>query len=115
MVLYDGACPGCIKDMHWYRSHQRKDDTDVVWLDISGQDQLLVDWGISPLDAMLELHVIDQQGDIVKEIPAYRLLLRRLPGWHWLALIIALPGVRSLLGALYRRWVKRRLCRAGRL
>jgi predicted DCC family thiol-disulfide oxidoreductase YuxK len=115
VVFYDGACPGCIKDMHWYQARQRADDNNVVWFDITGQEMMLHELQIDPFAAMLELHVLNQQGQVVSEIPAYQLLLNRLPGWSWIGTLIGLPGIRPILGMLYRRWVKRRLCQAGRL
>lgn len=115
VVFYDGACPSCIKDMHWYQARQRADDNNVVWFDITGQDNTLIDLGIVPMNAMLELHVLNQQGEVFKEIPAYQILLARLPRWAWLGTVIGLPGFRQMLGIIYRRWVQHRLCQAGRL
>ncbi|WP_088330118.1 DUF393 domain-containing protein [Lacimicrobium sp. SS2-24] len=113
-VFYDAACPGCVKDRAWYEKRVGQGE-QLEWVDINTHEQSLKACGIDPQRALLELHVQDEQGNILSEIPAYQLLLRRLPGYRWLAWIIGLPIIRPILSWLYRVWVRRRLKLEGRL
>ena len=113
-VFYDGACPGCVRDRAWYEKHAGQGE-QVEWLNINGRDDELRALGIEPRAALLELHVQDEHGQVLRALPAYQLLLSRLPRYRWLAWLIGLPLIRSLLSWLYRHWVRRRLAREGRL
>ncbi|SEA60862.1 thiol-disulfide oxidoreductase DCC family protein [Alkalimonas amylolytica] len=114
VVFYDGACPGCVRDRAWYEKHAGQ-GVQVEWLDITGRDDELRALDIDPRAALLELHVQDEHGRVLRALPAYQLLLSRLPGYRWLAWLIGLPLIRSTLSWLYRHWVRRRLAREGRL
>jgi predicted DCC family thiol-disulfide oxidoreductase YuxK len=113
-VFYDAACPGCVKDRAWYEKRVGQGE-QVEWLDINSCEQQLKALGIDPRRAMLELHVQDESGQIWRELPAYQILLSRLPRYRLLARIIGLPLIKPMLSWLYRKWVRRRLKREGRL
>lgn len=113
-VFYDAACPGCVKDRAWYEKRVGQGE-QIQWLDINSREQELKSLDIDPVQALLELHVQDEQGRILRELPAYQLLLSRLPGYRWLAWLIGLPLIRPTLSWLYRKWVRRRLKKEGRL
>lgn len=114
-VYYDGACPRCIADRRRYEKLRTRSDDSVQWLDITGQEEQLRQAGIDPYLALTELHVQDSQGRIHRELDAYILLLSRAPLLQPLAWLIGLPGLKPLLSWAYKRWVLRRLRRAGRL
>ncbi|WP_148861069.1 thiol-disulfide oxidoreductase DCC family protein [Marinobacter fonticola] len=114
-VFYDGACPRCRADRRRYERLAGSSSHRVQWLDITGREGQLRRLGIDPEDALRELHVRDAQGDIHRELDAYRLLMARVPLLRPLAWLIQLPGLRSLLSRLYRTLVLRRLRRSGRL
>jgi len=63
----------------------------------------------------MELHVEDADGRVYREMDAYILLMSRVLLLKPLAWILGLPGIRGLLSWLYRRWVRQRLVREGRL
>ncbi|ALS99367.1 thiol-disulfide oxidoreductase DCC family protein [Lacimicrobium alkaliphilum] len=113
-VFYDAACPGCVKDRAWYEKRVGQGE-QVQWRDINSCEQELKALGIDPHRAMLELHVQDENGRIWRELPAYQILLSRLPGYRWLAWLIGLPLIKPILSWLYRKWVRRRLKKEGRL
>jgi len=114
-VYYDGACPTCIRDRHHYEKLSGSAGKNVFWFDITGQDERLGEIGIDPLKALMELHVKNENHQIVSEIDAYILLLKKVPLLKPLAWLIGLPMIRPLLSKVYHRQVNRRLRRSGRL
>lgn len=114
-VFYDGACPSCIKDRENYEKLAGKNGEDVCWFDITGQDTHLRNLGVDPHKALSELHVRDEQQQIISELDAYILLMSRVPRLKPLAWLTGLPVIRPLLSSLYHWMVNRRLKKTGRL
>ena len=114
-VYYDGSCPSCVKDRQWYETLAGRHGDQVQWVDITGQDEMLRARGIEPQAALQELHVEDGDGRVYRELDAYILLMSRVLVLKPLAWILGLPGIGGLLSRLYRRWVRQRLAREGRL
>ena len=120
-VLYDGACPRCIKDRDNYSRIAGGYAVGVTWFDITDQDEKLKTWGIEPFKALTELHVIigecenTEKPRVVSELDAYIVLMRRVPILKPLAWLMGLKLVRPLLSKLYRKAVYRRLKCEGRL
>ncbi|MBE7213666.1 DUF393 domain-containing protein [Shewanella benthica] len=120
-VLYDGACPRCIKDRDNYSRIAGGYAVGVTWFDITDQDEKLKTWGIEPFKALTELHVIigecenTEKPRVVSELDAYIVLMRRVPILKPLAWLMGLKLVRPLLSKLYRKAVYRRLRCEGRL
>ena len=114
-VFYDGACPRCVQDRRDYEKMQLSADDQVEWFDISGQEDYLRTLGIDPRLALLELHIRDQQGRILSELDAYRVLMQRVPRLKLLGWLISLPLIRPVAAAFYHWLVVRRLRSQGRL
>ena len=114
-VYYDGACPKCIKDRKTYEKLAGKTGENVCWIDITGQDQSLRELGIDPNKALIELHVKDEQEQILSELDAYILLMSKVPVLRPISWLIALPLIRPILAKLYHWLVNRRLRHSGRL
>ncbi|QFU21590.1 DUF393 domain-containing protein [Shewanella eurypsychrophilus] len=120
-VLYDGACPRCLKDRDNYLRVAGKYATGVNWFDITDQGVQLKAWGIDPFQALTELHVIIGECDdidkpiVVSELDAYIILMSRVPMLQPFAWLIGRKCIRPLLSILYRRAVYRRLKCEGRL
>jgi predicted DCC family thiol-disulfide oxidoreductase YuxK len=114
-VYYDGSCPKCIKDRQTYEKFAGKTGENVVWLDITGQEQKLREIGIDPAKALTELHVKDENEQIVSELDAYILLMSKVPVLRPVAWLIGLPLIRPLLAFIYHWQVNRRLHKSGRL
>lgn len=108
-VFYDGACPVCVRNRHWYGKLEGQTEDSVEWLDITGRDEQLREQGIDPNQALRELHVKDSQGQVHREMAAYILLMARVPLLKPIAWLIGLPVIRPTLAWLYHRWVARRL------
>ncbi len=114
-VYYDGACPSCVKDRENYEKLANKNRRDVVWVDITGKDDALRKMGIDPHKALTELHIRDENNNIISEIDAYIVLMRKAPVLKPLAWFIGLPIIRPLLSKIYHWQVNRRLRRDGRI
>lgn len=123
-VLYDGACPRCLKDRDNYLRVAGKYATGVNWFDITDQDIQLKVWGIDPFLALTELHVIIGECEecdnvdkprLVSELDAYIILMNRVPILQPFAWLMGRKFIRPLLSSLYRRAVYRRLKCEGRL
>ena len=114
-VYYDGACPSCVKDRLHYERLAGEAGKQVDWFDITGQDEQLREIGIDPLKALLELHVKNEKEQILSELDAYILLMRKVPSLKPLAWLIGLPLIRPMLSKAYHWRVNRRLRQSGRL
>jgi len=113
-VYFDGSCPSCIKDMHAYDKLSSEAGKPVTWVDITGRDDHLRRIGIDPVRAFLELHIKDQNQNVLSEMDAYIVLLNRVPRLRPLAWLISRPALRPLLAKLYHWMVESRLKRQGR-
>jgi len=114
-VYYDGGCPSCINDMHYYDKLSIEAGNPVTWVDITGREDHLRQIGIDPVRALMELHIKDQNQNVLSELDAYIVLMNRVPRLKPLAWLIGLPVLRPLLSKLYHWMVERRLKRQGRL
>jgi len=118
-VYFDGACPSCIKDRDSYLRLAGKAGQDIEWLDITHKNDELIALGINPKKAVKELHIsIESSGQstqILSELDAYIVLMRRTTLLRPLAWLIALPIIRPALSNLYHWLVTRRLTKTGRL
>ncbi|MBB3189873.1 thiol-disulfide oxidoreductase DCC family protein [Halomonas cerina] len=114
-VYYDADCPICRRDRARYERWAGEAAASVEWIDVNHHVERLRERGVDPRAALLSLHVEDAQGRIADGLDAYILLMRRVPRLRPLAWLIGLPGVKPLLAWAYRRWVRRRLARQGRL
>jgi predicted DCC family thiol-disulfide oxidoreductase YuxK len=114
-VYYDGACLECIRDRQNYERLSGKTRDDVQWIDITGKETLLRAIGIDPKKALMELHVKNENDDILREIDAYILLMRRVPILKPVSIIIGLPLIRPIIAKFYHLQVNRRLRKSGRM
>jgi len=114
-VYYDGACPKCVKDRYHYEKLSGSAGKKVCWFDITGQDERLREIGIDPQKALMELHVKNENQQILSEIDAYILLMSKVPRLRPLAWLIDLPLIRPILSKVYHRQVNRRLRHSGRM
>lgn len=112
-VYYDGACPSCVKDRKNYETMAANSHGDVEWLDITNREEELRQLGIDPQRALTELH-IRVDGQVLSELDAYIILMRRVIWLKPLAWLIGLPVIRPLLARCYHYLVTRRLKKSGR-
>ena len=114
IVYYDGACPKCVKDRLNYEKLAGKAGENVCWMDITGQEEQLREIGIDPRKALTELHVKNENQQILSEMDAYILLMSKVPLLKPLAWLIGMPLIRPLLARIYHWQVNQRLKLSGR-
>jgi predicted DCC family thiol-disulfide oxidoreductase YuxK len=114
-VYYDGACPTCVKDRCRYEKLSGDAGKNVSWFDITGREERLREMGIDPQKALMELHVENENQQILSEMDAYILLMKRVPLLKPLAWLIGLPLIRQMLSKIYHKQVNSRLRHSGRL
>lgn len=114
-VYFDGACPKCIRDRQSFERLAGKAGEQICWIDITTQEQQLIETGIDPAKALTELHVKDENGQIHSELDAYIMIMNRVTLMRPLAWLTGLPLIRPALAGIYHWRVNRRLRRSGRL
>jgi len=113
ILAYDPACTLCCRMALWLA---RRDRQGLLLILPVRDPQLLLlapELGGKPVEK--EIHGLDLG---TREIRAGADLLhpiaRRLPGWHWVAPLLALPGLPATLNRLYLAWATWRFRRTGR-
>ncbi len=114
-VYYDGSCPQCIRDRQTYEKLAGKAGDTICWIDITGQEQTLRKLGIDPVKALTELHVKDENEQILSEMNAYILLMSKVSVLRPIAWLIGVPLLKPMLAKIYHSLVNRRLHQSGRL
>lgn len=118
-VFYDQACPSCRKDRVFYEGLAQSNEDRVDWIDANDPKACLLEKGINPKQALLELFVEieyeDGSREILSEMDAYIVLMQRTRLLKPFAFFIGLPLIRPMLSSLYRNWVIRRLKHQGRM
>ena len=109
LVLYDGGCPLCRRSCAWLEARDRRGALHCVPLQRPG---VLEPFGISHGEAMERLQVVSRTGERRAGADGLLWAVMALPGYRWLAWLLALPGVRPLARAAYG-WVSRRRTRDG--
>jgi len=113
LIAYDPACTLCCRMALWLA---RRDRLGLLLI-LSVRDPDLLglapELGGKPVEK--EIHGLDMG---TREVRAgadlLRPIARRLPGWRWLSLILAIPGLPHLLNWIYLRWAVWRFRRTGR-
>ncbi|MCJ8296010.1 MAG: DUF393 domain-containing protein [Colwellia sp.] len=113
-VFYDGACPQCIRDRRFYEHLAGQGGKQIKWLDITNQDELLKTLAIDPYKALTELHIQLANKEILTELDAYIILMKRIWLLKPLAYFISLPFIRPFIARIYHQKVARRLKSQGR-
>lgn len=114
-VLYDGACPTCIKDRQWYEKLVSIKNSPIIWCDFNCHQELLEKFAISHFAAMTELHLIVDDKQVVKSIAAYILLLEQIIYLKPIAWLMKIPFIYNILQSYYHQRVQKRLKKTGRL
>ena len=114
VVIYDGQCPLCSREIAHYR--RRRGAQRVRWVDATRDEQELAALGIAREAALARFHVRDQEGQWRTGAAAFVLLWSQLPAYAWLARLVSGLRLLPLMErgyTLFLRWRQRRDCRAG--
>lgn len=105
-VFYDERCPLCSAEIDYYKNLRSAEP--VCWQGIQESREDRAKLGISDYQALMSLHVVDSEGRIFKGVDAFVRLWRVLPGWKWLAKLVALPPVLGVFKVAYAYFAQRR-------
>ena len=111
MVLYDGSCPVCSREIAHYR--KRKNAELITWIDASKQQTQLNTLGVSQEEAMAIFHVRDTGGNWQRGVDGFIYLWSLLPAYRWLAQIVCALRLQPLLKwgyGYFLRWRSKHIC-----
>ncbi len=98
IVLFDGSCPLCKKEIGLYRN------SDVLnklcFVDISDQN-ITIPSNIDRNVAMSRFHVVSLDGQILSGVSGFIEVWQNLRGWRWLAKIALIPCVVQIMEVAY--------------
>ncbi|MBB4313884.1 thiol-disulfide oxidoreductase DCC family protein [Roseospira marina] len=118
-TYYNGACPVCRTEIQHYQKVDARHDVGLGWHDVSQGNGGLAIFGIAGDAATRRLYAIDDKGQLHAGVDAFIAVWRHLPGYRWIARLIALPGLHAVAVAVYEgilapllfqwnRWRRRR-------
>lgn len=113
-VLYDGLCPICVTEIRFLQFLQRRRPERVDFIDISvpGYDGEKYK-GVSYEMAMEEMHVIDENEEVHRGVPAFAVMYGAV-GLGWLGRFMMWPPVRPFMDKSYAIFARNRLKWTGR-
>lgn len=103
VVLYDAACPLCIRSVTFLRYWDWLERLELKPLQEVGREE-----DLDPEALRREMHVAFPDGSMERGFFAFRRLLRELPPLWWLRPILHLPGAGSLGPRIYAAVARRR-------
>lgn len=113
-VLYNANCPVCNFEISHYEAYADANNLPIRFDDLN--TDALAKWDLTADQAARRLYVA-KDGTLTSGIPAFLILWKDMPKYHWLAKIVALPVVKQISIAAYDyvlapiiyRWHLRRL------
>jgi predicted DCC family thiol-disulfide oxidoreductase YuxK len=108
-VFYDGSCPLCRREIDHYR--RRIGSSQVMWVDITTEPEMLAAHGLKRQAAMARFHVLDAAGQWQTGARGFVELWSHLPAYRWLANTINCLRLVSTLEWLYTHFAHWRLKR----
>lgn len=105
VILFDGVCDLCNTGVAWIRARDR--DGRFELLPYQSEETARRFPALDPARLAEAIHAVAPGGEVRSGADALPWILAGLPGWSWLARVLAWPGVRRLARPVYR-WVARR-------
>ncbi len=99
-VFYDGKCGLCSKEINYYKRIAPKNIFE--WHDVASNPKKLKDIKISQYDALLFLHVSDQNSNLKIGVDAFTVIWSQLRYWKILSILIKTPIVYSIAKITYK-------------
>jgi predicted DCC family thiol-disulfide oxidoreductase YuxK len=103
VVCFNGSCPVCRAEIEHYRE-RAAGVPGVVFLDVATDPEGAARRGIVGDRGFRRLHAVDSSGAITSGIAVFTALWERVPGYSWLARLMAVPLVRDVADGLYE-WI----------
>ena len=107
ILLFDGGCPLCLREVKFLRSRDTLDNISFINID-SPKYQPDLYSGISYKDAMGRIHAINESGEILKDVAVFREAYR-LIGLGWIYAPTSWPILGSVIDLVYKLWAQYRL------
>ncbi len=112
-LLYDGACPLCLREVKFLKRRDLHGRLAFVDIDQHAYDPS--QWqGISYRDAMARIHAIRADGEILKDVAVFREAYRCV-GLGWIYAPTEWPLIGILINRFYALWASQRLRLTGRV
>ena len=115
-VLYDGGCPLCVKEIAHY---QRINATAkppfgrIKFLNLvndnSNVDNVLGEIQVTREEALRRMHVVTEQGQVVKNADAFVEMWKRLPYWRAIVPLCSIPGAMPVANWAYEIFAEKRI------
>ena len=111
-LLYDGACPLCLREVTFLK--RRDPHGRLAFVDVDRHAYDPAQWrGISYRDAMARIHAIRADGEILKDVAVFREAYRCV-GLGWIYAPTEWPLIGLLIDRIYALWASQRLRMTGR-
>ncbi len=113
VCFHDGECPLCNIEI---KAMQKMDkDKAIHWVDISKDKQALDAAGISYQQAMDNIHVLDDQQEMITGVKGFLVLWQHLPYYRRIVPVIQkVPFILRIMEVFYRLFARYRLKVTGR-
>jgi predicted DCC family thiol-disulfide oxidoreductase YuxK len=112
-ILYDGACPFCLREVRFLQGRDRE-RRRLAFVDINDPSyDPGLHAGISYREAMGRIHAIDGEGAVLRDVAVFRRAYE-LVGLGWLYAPTRWPLFGPLAEVVYRLWARLRLRVTGR-
>jgi predicted DCC family thiol-disulfide oxidoreductase YuxK len=116
-ILYDGACPLCVREVRFLGDRDRRRHPGAPRLAFVDIDNIDYDpaahGGIGYREAMGRIHAIGASGEVLQDVDVFRCAYA-LIGLGWLYAPTGWPLLAPLVNALYAIWASARLRITGR-
>lgn len=99
-LIYDGACPLCLKAVDWLKHNARPGVLDYLACQSPERAERYPD--IPEAQCMEAMLLVQPDGTVYAGEEALPHLFRLLRRWRWLARLFALPGISLAAPAAYR-------------
>lgn len=100
VVLFDGGCPLCRREIGYYQRCRGADQ--IEWRDVSALAPGETAFGISQREALARFHVVNSAGELESGAQAFATLWRNLPGFRWAGIVAGWRPITWVLERLYR-------------
>jgi predicted DCC family thiol-disulfide oxidoreductase YuxK len=108
-VYYDGQCGLCRREIDYYKTIAP--DGLFAWIDVTRDASSLDALGVSYVQALKLLHVVDDQGRVHIGVDAFIQIWGQLAYWRILAKMTGLPLIYPLAKVAYRLFAHWRFAR----
>ena len=99
-IVYDQDCGFCLRSLDWVRERDRERVFEAVGCQSEARRQRFP--GIAEAACLRQMYLVEADGRTLAGGDAAAAILRRLPGYGLLGVLLAAPGLRHAIRAAYR-------------